>query len=126
MPLLVRRATLVPALLAVPLLAVPLVSVPLAASAGDGPRPASPRADDLPGETIVAVEGDAAFGFTVRRLDGSTEHPPTLSESVAECHEYDDPTQVAVCVAEVETTFAGLADVQRSLRWAFAQPPGRG
>lgn len=80
----------------------------------------------LPGHTIVAVEGDAENGFSVFRLDGSSEHPPTLSESTAECHEHDDPTDVAVCVAEVETRFEGLADVQLSLRWAAGRRGGPG
>lgn len=78
----------------------------------------------LPGQTIVAVEGDADNGFSVFRLDGSSEHPPTLSESTAECHEHDDPTEVAVCVAEVETRFEGLADVQLSLRWSAGRRGG--
>lgn len=80
----------------------------------------------LPGHTIVAVEGDAENGFSVFRLDGSSEHPPTLSESTAECHEYDDPTDAAVCVAEVETRFEGLADVQLSLRWSAGRRGGPG
>jgi hypothetical protein len=99
----------VPALLAAVAGLVPLVAVPSA-----GPSPAPP----LPGHTIVAVEGDAENGFGITRLDGSTEHPPTLSESTAECTEYDDPTEAAVCEAEVRTRYAGLADLQLSLRWA--------
>lgn len=74
----------------------------------------------------MAVEGDAENGFSVFRLDGSSEHPPTLSESTAECHEHDDPTDVAVCVAEVETRFEGLTDVQLSLRWAAGRRGGPG
>ncbi len=70
------------------------------------------------GRTIVAVEGDAANGFSVYRLDGTSEHPPTRSESLAECQEYDDPTDVAVCAAEVRTELEWIAEVQRSLDWA--------
>lgn len=81
-------------------------------------RPPRPAGSTLPGHTIVAVEGDAENGFGITRLDGGTEYPPTLSESVAECEEHDDATQVAVCVAEVRTRYAGLADVQLSLRWS--------
>lgn len=87
-------------------------------------RPDHPR-DRFPGHTIVEVEGDAANGFSVFRLDGTSEHPPTLSESTAECEEYDSPTRVAVCVAEVETRFADLADLQLSLRWAQRHRGGR-
>ncbi|MEH3032571.1 MAG: hypothetical protein PGN07_00660 [Aeromicrobium erythreum] len=88
------------------------LSAPLVAGAGPD------EATRFPGRTIVEVEGDARNGFTIHRLDGSTESPPTLSESFAECGEYDDRTQVAVCRAEVRTRYAGLADVKRSLRWA--------
>ena len=108
------------------LLAALLATVPLlgAGAAVAEHRPGPDRDDpSLPGHTIVQVEGDAENGFSVLRLDGSSEHPPTLSESTAECEEYDDPVRVAVCVAEVETSFAGLADVQLSLRWAEGRRP---
>jgi hypothetical protein len=109
--------------LAALLAAVPLLGAGAAvAEHRPGPDPDRPS---LPGHTIVKVEGDAENGFSVHRLDGSSEHPPTLSESTAECEEYDDPVRVAVCVAEVETSFEGLADVQLSLRWAEAQHPRR-
>lgn len=120
MPLVVRprRARrLVTALLA----AVPL----LGAGAAALHHPAPPDRGDLPGRTIVAVEGDAENGFSVFRLDGTSEHPPTLSESTAECEEYDDATEVAVCIAEVRTSFAGLADVQLSPAWAQRPPHHR-
>ena len=120
MPLVVRprRARrLVAALLA----AVPLLGTGAAALH----RPARPDPGDLPGRTIVAVEGDAENGFSVFRLDGTSEHPPTLSESTAECEEYDDATEAAVCIAEVRTSFAGLADVQLSLAWAQRLPHHR-
>lgn len=71
-----------------------------------------------PPETIVAVEGDAENGFTVRRHDGSAEHPPTLSEALAECGEYDTEVDVAVCDAEVTTWYRDLGDLQFALRWA--------
>lgn len=113
MPLVPRRRTR--RLLAALLAFVPLVGGAAAVAEHRPPRGGDPT---LPGRTIVAVEGDAENGFSVFRLDGTSDHPPTLSESTAECHEYDDPTRVAVCVAEVETSFAGLADVQLSLAWA--------
>lgn len=116
-PLRTRAATLV----AAPALAV---TAGLLSSAVLADPPSSRHR--LPGHTIVAVEGDAENGFSVFRLDGSSEHPPTLSESTAECHEHDDPTDVAVCVAEVETRFEGLADVQLSLRWAAGRRGGPG
>jgi hypothetical protein len=108
----------VPALLAA--LAAPFLFSP--ALPGAPSSPGAPSAGDAappwPGSTIVAVEGDARYGFSVTRLDGSVEHPPTLSEATAECEEHDDPTDVAVCVARVETRYAGLDDVRLSLGWA--------
>ncbi|KQP84242.1 hypothetical protein ASF35_04740 [Aeromicrobium sp. Leaf291] len=116
-PLRTRAATLV----AAPTLAV---TAGLLSSAVLADPPSSRHR--LPGHTIVAVEGDAENGFSVFRLDGSSEHPPTLSESTAECHEHDDPTDVVVCLAEVETRLEGLADVQLSLRWAAERRGGPG
>lgn len=104
----------VPALLAA--LVAPLLASPVLP--GPGTVPAPTEAGPWPGSTIVAVEGDARHGFSVTRLDGSVEHPPTLSEATAECEEHDDPTHAAVCVAQVETRYAGLDDVRLSLEWA--------
>lgn len=100
----------VPALLAA--LAAPVLLGP--ALSGTPSR----ASDPWPSSTIVAVEGDARHGFSVTRLDGGVEHPPTLSEATAECEEHDDPTDVAVCVARVETRYAGLDDLRLSLGWA--------
>ncbi|WP_370185647.1 hypothetical protein [Aeromicrobium sp.] len=100
---------------------VPALLAALAAPVLLGPAlPGTPTdaREPWPGSTIVAVEGDARHGFSVTRLDGSVEHPPTLSEATAECEEHDDPTDVAVCVARVETRYAGLDDLRLSLGWA--------
>ena len=99
-----------------------LIALVLTAGAAGATSDGPPRAPEhFPGHTIVSVEGDAANGFTVHRLDGSSEHPPTLSESTAECEEYDRAIDVAVCIAEVETWFDGLADLRLSLRWAASE-----
>ena len=47
-----------------------------------------------PADTIVHVEGDAANGFAIQHYDGSWHYPPTDSETMAECEEYDrrDPS----------------------------------
>jgi hypothetical protein len=117
-----RRSTVpvppVPALLAA--LAAPLLLGPSLSGtpSGTGRPSVGDAASPWPGSTIVAVEGDARYGFSVTRLDGSVEHPPTLSEATAECEEHDDPTDAAVCVARVETRYAGLDDVRLSLEWA--------
>lgn len=89
-----------------------------AATAGVQAGPGTARAWTPPADTIVEVTGDAANGFSIRRFDGSTLHPPTDSEAAAECSEYDTEVQVAVCNAEVETWYRDLADLQVALRWA--------
>lgn len=91
----------------------------LAAAAVAGAAPSSPTAPPWPGETVVAIEGDAANGFSIHRLDGTSEHPPTLSETTAECEEYDTEVAVAVCVAETRAWFDALAEHQLSLAWAL-------
>ena len=70
---------------------------------------------------IVRVEGDAANGFGIHRLDGSALYPPTDSEARAECGEYDRVRQRVRCRTEVRTHYRDLAEIQRSLEWALAQ-----
>ena len=72
-------------------------------------------------DTIVRVEGDAAGGFGIHRLDGSATFPPTDSEARAECGEYDRLRQRVRCRSEVRTHYRDLAEIQRSLEWALAQ-----
>lgn len=69
-------------------------------------------------DTIVLVEGDADNGFTIHRHDGTTLSPPTLSETIAECSEYDAAVDVVACEVEVETWFRDLADLQAAITWA--------
>jgi hypothetical protein len=69
-------------------------------------------------DTIVAVEGDADNGFTIHHFDGTTLSPPTLSETTAECGEYDTEVQVVACQVETETWFRDLADLQDAIAWA--------
>jgi hypothetical protein len=71
-----------------------------------------------PGDTIVAVTGNAANGFDIRHYDGSTLHPPTGSEASAECGEYDRRIDRVRCRVEVRTWYRDLADLQQALRWA--------
>lgn len=93
------------------------LGVGAAAAAGPGWTP--------PADTIVEVTGDAANGFSIHHLDGSSLHPPTDSKAAAECAEYDTEVQVAVCQVEVETWYRDLADLQVALRWA-RHDAGRG
>lgn len=101
------------------LLLLALLAAALAGTSGPaaGERPRTPAWEPAP-TTIVAVEGDAELGFTIHRYDGSTLSPPTLSETTAECTEYDTAVQVAVCEAEARTWFRDLADLQAALAWA--------
>ena len=69
---------------------------------------------------IVEVEGDKANGFTLVYADGSTLSPPTDSESVAECGEYDRRIDRVRCRVEVRTWYRDLGDLQRSLAWVRA------
>lgn len=85
------------------------------ATASDGPR--APRWEP-PADTIVKVEGDADNGFTVHHHDGTTLSPPTLSETIAECEEYDTEVAVTACRVEVATWFRDLADLQVAIAWA--------
>lgn len=87
---------------------------------GSVAAPGAPDPDPDP-DTIVRVEGDAANGFGIHRLDGSATFPPTDSEARAECGEYDRLRQRVRCRAEVRTRMSDLAELQRSLEWALGQ-----
>jgi hypothetical protein len=102
-------------LLAVTVLVTGLLALADGASAQDGPR--APRWQPS-GDTIVAVEGDADNGFTIHHYDGTSLSPPTLSETTAECGEYDTDVAVTACQVEVETWFRDLADLQAAIAWA--------
>lgn len=85
--------------------------------AANGERERGPRWNPA-GDTIVAVEGDADNGFTIHHHDGTTLSPPTLSETTAECSEYDTEVQVVACTVEVETWFRDLVALQAAIAWA--------
>lgn len=85
------------------------------ASADDGAR--APGWRPAP-DTIVAVEGGADNGFSIHHYDGTVLSPPTLSETTAECTEYDTEVQTVACQVEVETWFRDLADLQAAIAWA--------
>ena len=83
-----------------------------AAALASGPSPTPPP------DTIVKVTGDARNGFGIHHYDGSAEFPPTLSESMAECGEYDARVDRVRCRTEVRTWYRDLADLKQALRWA--------
>lgn len=85
---------------------------------GPPSRPSSAPAWEPAPDTIVAVDGDAESGFEIRHYDGTSLYPPTMSESIAECGEYDTAVQVAVCEAETRTWFRDLAATQAAIAWA--------
>lgn len=89
---------------------VPLVLVGGAAYAGTGWTP--------PDDTITRVGGNRDDGFTIEHYDGSMLHPPTLSEAVAECGEYDTRVDRVRCRVEVRTWYRDLGDTKRALRLA--------
>jgi hypothetical protein len=71
-------------------------------------------------DTIVAVTGDAANGFEIEFYDGTGLYPPTDSEALAECGEYDKRVDRVRCRTEVKTWYRDLADLQQALDWAHA------
>jgi hypothetical protein len=89
----------------------------LAGGAAAQDRPRAPRWEPA-GDTIVAVEGDAELGFTIHHYDGTVLSPPTLSETTAECTEYDTAVEQTACQVEVETWFRDLASLQAAIAWA--------
>lgn len=101
-------------------LAVVALLVGLGVGSSGASEPAGRTAGAVPpADTIVAVTGDADNGFSIRRYDGSTQHPPTTSEAHAECEEYDTEVAVAVCIAEVDIWYRDLGELQTALRWAY-------
>src|SRR4249919_3868403 len=71
-----------------------------------------------PGDTVVLVTGDAANGFGIYYFDGSEIFPPTDSESIAECLEYDAYVERERCKTEVRTWYRDLATMKRAINWA--------
>lgn len=71
-----------------------------------------------PGDTVVKVTGDAANGFGIYFYDGSEIFPPTDSESMAECSEYDAYVERERCKTEVRTWYRDLATMKRAINWA--------
>ncbi|MCM3696829.1 hypothetical protein [Microbacterium oleivorans] len=71
-------------------------------------------------DTVVAVTGDAANGFEISYYDGSADFPPTDSEALAECGEYDTRIERVRCRTEVRTWYRDLAVLRDALDWANA------
>lgn len=71
-----------------------------------------------PPDTIRAIEGDAENGFSIHYWGRPSEFPPTLSEVIAECGEYDTRLARVRCKVEVRTEYRMLARTQQALAWA--------
>ncbi len=63
---------------------------------------------------IVDVTGDAANGYGIEYADGDGLYPPTDSEAMAECSEYDRRLDRVKCRVEVRTWYRDLGDMLRS------------
>jgi hypothetical protein len=111
MPLL--RALLITVLVAT----VPAVA--LVTAAGSATSVVAP-----PGDTIVEITGDAANGFGIRHYDGTWLYPPTDSEALAECGEYDRRVARVRCRTAVRTWYRDLAATQQALDWAHQAATG--
>ncbi|WP_200950134.1 MULTISPECIES: hypothetical protein [unclassified Nocardioides] len=78
----------------------------------------APAAWEPPAHTIVAVEGDKANGFGIHYYDGSSIYPPTDSEALAECGEYDTRVARVRCRTEVRIWYRDLGQLKLALRYA--------
>ncbi len=94
-------------------LASTIPAVALVSAAGSATRVVAP-----PGDTIVEITGDAGNGFEIRHYDGTSLFPPTDSEALAECGEYDRRVARVRCRTEVRTWYRDLAATQQALDWA--------
>ena len=71
-------------------------------------------------KTIVEVGGDPANGFSIYYHDGTSEFPPTDSEALAECSEYDTRVARVRCRTEVRVWYRDLGDLKRSINYQQA------
>lgn len=89
----------------------------LAASAAAGPSTTLLEPYVPPADTIVQVEGDAANGFGIMHYDGSWHYPPTDSETMAECEEYDREIRRFRCKVSNRTWLRALAGFKQTTRY---------
>ena len=74
-----------------------------------------------PDDTITRITGTKADGFTIEHYGGSTSYPPTNSEAITECGEYDTRIARVRCRVEARTWYDALGDTRRALRYARTQ-----
>ena len=75
-----------------------------------------------PGDTIVLVQGDAANGFEIKHYDGTWLFPPTDSETMAECEEYDREIRQLRCKVSNRTWFRALEGFKETTRYYRSLP----
>ncbi len=75
-----------------------------------------------PGDTIVLVQGDAANGFEIKHYDGTWLFPPTDSETMAECEEYDREIRRFRCKVSNRTWFRALEGFKETTRYYRSLP----
>ena len=82
------------------------------------PGTAAGRGWTPPPDTVVRVTGTAEDGFGIYHYDGSSLFPPTDSEALAECNEYDTRVARVRCRVGVRVWYRDLADLKDALRLA--------
>ena len=75
-----------------------------------------------PGDTIVLVQGDAANGFEIKHYDGTWLFPPTDSETMAECEEYDREIRQFRCKVSNRTWLRALGGFKETTRYYRSLP----
>ncbi len=96
----------------------------LASGATAQERPRAPRWEPA-GDTVVSVEGDADYGFTIHHYDGTVLSPPTLSETTAECSGVRHRGRAGPPARwRSETWFRDLASLQGRDRLGDGTTPG--
>jgi hypothetical protein len=100
-------------LLVVAVVASALYVGPARPAATGGPVGAT--ADGTRLRHVVEITGTGEDGFHVRWSDGEQWWTPTLSETLAECTEYDRAPRRARCVAGARARYRWMGIVKRSL-----------
>ena len=103
-------------------MAVPVAALMGAVGMAGGAAVAVGLGSDTPPDTIIEVEGDAANGFGIHYFDGSEIYPPTDSETMAECEEYDRWIRRFRCKVSNRTWFRALAGFKETTRYYRSLP----